>query len=159
MDQTSVLTECEVLRLVFRRGVQNPFHIKELYSNEFESLLKKHYVNVKILSQKYFFGSLVFPESSNNASNSLQMFRGNYYSLEKSNEMEAMYLIGIASNSTLPETFTSVFDGEEILNKLLEDKVAQVKRYTSFIVGETILKPFRLIKSLLQSVRSYRAKK
>ena len=42
---------------------QNPFHVKELYREEFETLFRRHFKNVVRLGQKVIFGSAIIPDA------------------------------------------------------------------------------------------------
>ncbi|MBS1557228.1 MAG: class I SAM-dependent methyltransferase [Bacteroidetes bacterium] len=143
-----IISSPDKLYYTDKRGERNPFHIKELYANEFEALLKNHFRKIKIVRQKSFFGSFIYTEGT---SEGIQIYSGDYDRLQSSDEMGALYLIAIASDGPLPIIGSSIFDGEKVLEQMLKDKVEEVKRYRSFIVGEIILKPFRQIKKYIAS--------
>lgn len=44
-----------------RRDPANPFHVRELSQSEFEALLRRHYAQVRLYSQRMVFGSLIAP--------------------------------------------------------------------------------------------------
>ena len=48
-------------------GYQNPFHVKELYYDEFDELLRRHFRYVRIYGQKLAAGSFVFPLTDSDA--------------------------------------------------------------------------------------------
>lgn len=43
-----------------RTGYQNPFHARELYRNEFEVLLRRHFQHVRVFGQKLVFQSVIW---------------------------------------------------------------------------------------------------
>jgi len=101
-------------------GYRNPFHVKELYQHEFESLLSSHFAETSFLKQKSIYGSVVVPLKDENPSNDfIPAYKGDYAAI-RSAEMEAVYLIGLASDAPLPKLKTSLFDGAAVLQKQFE---------------------------------------
>ncbi|MGA2843262.1 MAG: methyltransferase domain-containing protein, partial [Steroidobacteraceae bacterium] len=45
-----------------KRDYHNPFHVKELYRDEFEALFRRHFENVGCFGQKVMFGSGIIPD-------------------------------------------------------------------------------------------------
>jgi len=85
-------------------GGKNAYHIKELYYDEFKSLLKAHFRNVNIYGQRVIFGSGIFPAKGQN-----RMFSYNLEKLERNDFKQAcsngiskpLYLIAVASDSKI----------------------------------------------------------
>ncbi len=42
-------------------GYQNPYHVKELYREQFEQMLHKHFPQVRLWGQRLQFGSMIWP--------------------------------------------------------------------------------------------------
>lgn len=90
---------------------KNAFHVKELYRNEFESLLKQFFGNVVIFGQKVVYGSALFCEGTHET----------LYSYEWSGDKlsrfpglnKPIYLVAVASDGPLPP-LPSSFLGQEV---------------------------------------------
>lgn len=127
---------------------QNPFHVKELYLNEFKELMQKHFTFTDFYHQKVVFSSLI---TNPNSESKFYEFEGNYNNISTRFQFDPLYNICIASNQNhnmiIP---TTLFDGEAMKNKLLIEATAKVQRSKSFILGNFLLKPFSIIKNLLK---------
>lgn len=83
-----------------RPGYQNPFHVRELYREEFEDLLRRHFPHVCLYGQRMMRGSVLFaggrpstPSFGSLATRTLD-----------SNEVPgAVYWVALASDSELPD--------------------------------------------------------
>ena len=64
------------------RNYSNPFHVKELYYDEFVNLLRKHFKYTKINGQRLGAGSFVFP-LENTHQKSLKAYKGNLNDLNQ----------------------------------------------------------------------------
>jgi glycosyltransferase involved in cell wall biosynthesis/ubiquinone/menaquinone biosynthesis C-methylase UbiE len=86
---------------------KNPFHLNELYANEFFDLLQKHFQNVAIGGQRSLFGSgLLFPTQST----SVRSFERNADEFIKTEGLPSpMYCLGVASDAKLPPLFNGVY--------------------------------------------------
>jgi len=141
-------------------GYKNPYHVKELYADEFKDLLKKYFKNTFFLRQKSFFGSLMIPDIDATSNESITLYQGNYTEIKKA-ELEAVYLIGIVSDADLPSFKTTFFDGQPVLKeqfvafqKLVTDTVKadvtkELKASNSYKVGHVLISPLKYIKKLL----------
>jgi ubiquinone/menaquinone biosynthesis C-methylase UbiE len=89
---------------------QNEFHVHELYREEFEALLKKHFKNLTMLGQRLFSGSVIL--------NMDEHKEGLVATLEESADIakpfhwadKTVYEIAFVSDGTLPETNPSIFE-------------------------------------------------
>jgi SAM-dependent methyltransferase len=80
---------------------QNPYHVKELYLEEFDALLRRHFRHVAILAQRICHGSLIVPLPPA-AGSAFTTFRGDFYQLEAATGLcSHVYLIGLASDAPL----------------------------------------------------------
>lgn len=124
-----------------KKNYQNPFHVKELYKEEFRSLLKRNFAKVVILKQQFFSGSLIIPEGSSD--NNLDIFQGDFDSVVRNNDIEAEYLVGIASDNDVVFKGASIFlDANFVENKILQFQNSS-RRYK---IGKLMLSPFRIFK-------------
>jgi ubiquinone/menaquinone biosynthesis C-methylase UbiE len=113
-------------------GYKNPFHVAELYKNEFEALIGKHFRYAQYFSQKTFYGSVIVCED-NNPHTPVKQYNGRYESITPAC-FGGLYCIAIASDEPLPGMGNSFFDGTEVLKK----KMKELKDYTTFTVGNEV---------------------
>lgn len=104
-----------------KQDYHNPFHVKELYRNEFEALFRRHFENVGGYGQKVVFGSGIVPSGSPAVavgSRDSQDASSFTFGIE-----EPMYNLVFASDAQLPVAALSFWnvgvDGGEIGNKAL----------------------------------------
>ena len=138
---------------------KNAFHIEGLYHNEFESLLKKYFKNISFLRQRSFWGSIIVPQSEPTAE--AEMYTGNYDGITHT-DIEAKYIIALASDSAVPLFKTSLFNGETVLRsqfdafreligqKAKADVTHEIKNSKTYKVGDAIIRRLRLIKNLFK---------
>lgn len=93
-----------------RTNYNNPYHVKELYRNEFESLLKTYFKNHKILDQKVVYGSYIFGNNISKKTISYRLSEGKL-SEEFSGLPMPIYLIAIASDSDLSPIQNNLLEG------------------------------------------------
>jgi len=132
---------------------KNPYHVKELYLEEFRSLIKSHFANVNLLLQKISYGSLVVPESE---SQGFVMYTGDYRNIHSCAGLpEAVYVICVASDGSLPTTYPSFYDGLQVLRSSLDSKQRQIisiehelrslQNSWSFRLGRALTRPGRSV--------------
>lgn len=88
----------------------NEFHVKELYSDEFRTLLQASFRNIDILGQRICYGSVIASVSNTHR----DYFRSYENSAEKPPVVgvpKPNYLIAIATDGPLPVIGPSLFDG------------------------------------------------
>jgi len=128
-----------------KRNYINEFHVKELYKNEFFDLVAARFSNIQILKQLFVNGnSVVYPDTNYN----LDVYNGDYFNIS-SYEVNPLYLIIIASDIPTISQSVSVFDGSKILSAN-DEKIAQIYKSKSYIIGNFILKPFKVLKKMLK---------
>lgn len=128
-----------------RTDYNNPYHVKELYVSEFKELLQRSFKNVLLYQQSFVHGSLILQKSN---SKEFTLYTGNYNELQNGINPEPMYWIALASDLELKEIPSSFFHNNEVYNKILEDEIAVIKRSFTYRVGNFILKPFKVFRSL-----------
>lgn len=124
----------------------NPFHIKELYLEEFESLTRKHFTHADIYLQKCINGSSVIatvPEF-----HAVKVFAGDFDGIVQK-EFTPLYNIAIASDNPVQKFGLFVFDGEIVTKKIHKASVDYVRNSTSFKLGSRLLSPIIGIKRML----------
>lgn len=121
----------------------NPFHTKELYKQEFDTLLHKYFKNVKFLQQNFIHGSIL-ADADNYG---FIFFTGDYQKLVQQTP-EAMYWIGIASKEKLPGTSSSFFYNAKVYDALINEEASVIKQTLTYRVGHFFLSPFKWIRSI-----------
>jgi ubiquinone/menaquinone biosynthesis C-methylase UbiE len=128
-----------------KTGIKNPFHAKELYRNEFIELLKQHFAHVDCYGQQIMHGSLL-----SSSADGFQQYHGDYTTSEKGSQGNELYHIALASAEPLPKIATSIFNGNSLMQKGLEEKEKMVMNTITYKVGHAILYPAKLIRSLFK---------
>ncbi|MBC3934216.1 glycosyltransferase [Undibacterium sp. CY7W] len=91
-------------------GIQNEYHVKELYEHEFKALLGKHFTHSRFFGQKLIYGSGIFSESD---STGLISHRREDGVLQAQSGMQGpLYWIALASDASLPEFAASFLEQE-----------------------------------------------
>jgi len=121
----------------------NPFHIKELYFNEFKALIGKHFSHTDFYFQKITSGSMIIPDT---ALSGYTEYAGDYTTIIYDTDFKGVYNICLAGHSLLPKLNTSVFLNNHILDYAIKDAVERVQNSFSFKLGNILLSPFRLLK-------------
>jgi ubiquinone/menaquinone biosynthesis C-methylase UbiE len=128
----------------------NHFHVKELYLEEFRSLVEQYFVNVGIMRQKISFGSLITPEKD---AKGFVKYEGTYSEIRTSSTIEQqLYNICIASDAALPTLGVSFFEGLRVLQDGITERERMLVNSTSFRIGRTITWPIRKLKSLTRAI-------
>ena len=131
---------------------QNPYHVSELYNEEFLSLVKKHFSNVEYYGQNYLFSSFIYPIASNSQWN----FPIRYEESERG-IIEPMYNIVIASNrpSSVQKPLALFYpDSQTIPNLCAEaykEGYSSCQNSKSWKLGHFLLSPMRRIKEWLSN--------
>ena len=89
-------------------GHANPFHLRELYCDEFHSLLGRHFKYTTLFLQRIVYGSLIIPQ---NAVPGFTEYRGDFGGFTAEQTLrEAMYNVIVASDQPLSEWPISLWD-------------------------------------------------
>jgi ubiquinone/menaquinone biosynthesis C-methylase UbiE len=124
----------------------NPFHVRELYREEFRSLLLSHFRNVEMLNQKIVYCSAIAPERK---AYGFTEYKGTYSNLVSSDKLERqLYNICLASDAELPETGFSIFDGSDRLEKHIDEKHRVYTNSISYRLGRALTWPVRKLLGL-----------
>jgi ubiquinone/menaquinone biosynthesis C-methylase UbiE len=80
-------------------GHTNPFHVKELYYEEFHDLLQRHFKHLRVFGQKLASGSFVFPlEDSGSSALTPLTGRGDKISSKVASLPSPIYFIAMCSD-------------------------------------------------------------
>lgn len=90
------------------RNYANPFHVRELYADEFRQLMQRYFSYVNFYGQRIVYGSLVAPFEG---AGTFVSFSGDCDRLDgSSGVIKPLYLVAIASRCPLPVLPSSLFD-------------------------------------------------
>jgi len=107
---------------------RNEFHVKELYRDEFCSLLKRFFKNQCIYGQRVVYGSLVLSEEGGGDIGSYDISDRALNVI--SGTPQAVYLIAVASDTEIPRLKSGIFQqavGESGVVKELESHVERLE--------------------------------
>lgn len=126
-------------------GYNNPFHVKELYHDEFIDLIQAHFKNIYRLYQKPILGSFIFTPGNRNT---LLEYYGDSNEVAVKDSNYGLYLIIVASNTSLdiPPT-ASFFSSQEVM---YQSSIKQFKNTLKYKIKKVVFFPYYLIKSLLK---------
>lgn len=127
-----------------KSGYNNPFHVKELYKDEFETLLRSFFRNAEVLGQRMTLASLIMAGDAAG----LDTYTGDFEKLEKNPPTEPLYLIAVASDGVLPVLPNSLFTGHSIVEHALAEQAKMVTGTITYRVGHFLLYPFKMIKKI-----------
>ena len=89
-------------------GYSNPFHVKELYLEEFTALLGHHFRNVAILGQRICYGSVIASDQADEAFSSF-VEQGGVFTRE-GGIPHPVYFVAVATNDRLPVLGASFYE-------------------------------------------------
>jgi len=121
----------------------NPFHIKELYFEEFKNLMNSNFKNCNFYFQKMVSGSLIMPAA---LSDKYTGFSGTYTGIQSNTDFEGVYNLCLASDEAVPDAGKSIFSYSEIINRIIADTVERVQNSRSYRLGHFLLAPLRLFR-------------
>lgn len=132
-------------------GGENPYHVKELYTDEFLALVKKHFMHVEQYGQSYALTSMIYPIKNSQNTMSRPMECAN----SAVQELDPLYNIAIASNVPLPQHSNPAViihaDNVTISNLeriAKEEERAACHKTPSWKLGHTLLHPLKSVRSL-----------
>jgi SAM-dependent methyltransferase len=100
-------------------GYANPFHVRELYREDFENLLRQYFHHVMIVGQRMCHGSLIAPLADQPGIGHAN-FRGNFSVIrEHRGFVDARYVIGLAwDDGEPPQLREGLFEGDDLSTDL-----------------------------------------
>ena len=87
----------------------NPFHVRELTQEEFETLLRSYFAQVSVLLQRPVFGSVLLPDGGGNATALCFERRGDGHFEGSLNLPRPQYVVAFASDNPVPPPPPSVY--------------------------------------------------
>lgn len=129
-----------------KTGYKNPFHMKELYPEEFSGLLHRYFKNVQVLSQQITLSSVI---TTGDAAG-LKMYTGDYSNIQTDNTENRLYCIALASDTMLPSINNSLFNGRSVFAEAVSEKEKMVTNTLTYKLGHMILYPAKLLRKLFK---------
>lgn len=127
----------------------NPFHVKELYIEEFKSLISKHFSFSKHFNQNLYYNSIIVADDGH--STAFAEFNGDFEKIEAVRTLSVpMYNICIASDSPLENMNfidTSIFNAQAVLDAIINKEV-EIYASKTYRIGKFFTFPLRIIRSL-----------
>lgn len=133
----------------------NPFHVKELELEEFETLLKSFFRYCSLFEQRFIAGSLITPMQKE--AEGFKLYEGDYDNIHNSLTEEqyfnkAYYNLAFCSD-VLNESmsFTSFFNGASVISKRTaasrEKGRKEIMRSSSFKIGNWLVRKLSFLKA------------
>lgn len=141
-----VISSPDKLNYSEKTGFTNPYHVKELYCEEFQSLVERHFQNTKMYYQTVMYGSFILP--ANAKGSDFSEYHGNFDRVDQVEYLRnPLFNICMASDHALPliNDF-SVFDA----TKIIYDREKELLNSKTYKLGLAITYPIRLIRRLLK---------
>ncbi|MFE3871893.1 class I SAM-dependent methyltransferase [Flavobacterium sp. ZS1P70] len=143
-DGLMFLSTPDKLYYTDKANFKNEYHVKELYKEDFFKLVNSYFSKSQFLTQKYLGSVSIIQDESDK--NELNVFLGNYNDVQQTN-VDALYLIAIASEADYVLQDVSLFEGSQIIS---EQVSSVIYNSNSFKLGNLLLYPIKKIKSLLK---------
>lgn len=86
-------------------GYRNPFHVKELYKEEFRALLSAHFRHVRLIGQRVVRGSILIEEPESGPPRGLSHLRN-----AEGEPPRPVYWIALAADTALPPVEGSLYE-------------------------------------------------
>ncbi len=125
----------------------NPFHIKELFLEEFEALTRKYFSHVKVYFQNCINGSSVIGNISD--FENLNIYSGDYDGIFPT-KIAPLYNIVVASNHPVEKVELFIFDGEIVSGQLMAEKEQFIRESTTFRLGHILISPLIKLRNLFK---------
>lgn len=112
-------------------GYNNPFHIKELYYEEFKELLETYFQNVKMYGQRIMYGSTIFGYSNNCKMLTYDLKELASFDYNKAYHegiSRPLYHIAVASDVLLPEPVGGVLEQPVWEGEIFQQAIADTQR-------------------------------
>lgn len=132
----------------------NPFHVKELYKNEFSELLSKEFRYYNFYYQKFIFASLIYSDIN---SNKVKVYEGDFHEIIDVNfEENSFYFIVIASNDEKSDKM--MLDSLFLLNSdIIYGRAHKMYQGSySYRVGNFIISPVTFIKNMMKKLTGFK---
>ncbi len=124
-----IISSPDKLEYSDRTGYNNPFHVQELYRDEFTGLLKQYFKSHSLMGQRVIYGSAIISEGV--SSQFLSAASTEDQAKLVPDLQHAVYLLAVASDSTLPCALSSLLEVEVMASdaaRWMANEVETVRR-------------------------------
>jgi SAM-dependent methyltransferase len=122
-------------------GYANPFHVKELYREEFTAMIRSRFQHSSFIDQRLMIASVGLAGQPNE----LILYEGDYQSVRRKTHIDPYYIIAVASDSPLPALHSSVFTSRAVLETALSEREKVLKNTLTYKLGHLLLYPFKYL--------------
>lgn len=132
------------------RNYSNPFHVKELYFEEFKGLMLSNFSYADFYFQRLSYGSII---ESHDSIPGFVNYNGDFTEIIRRDHPVSVYNISIASDEKPVKMQVSYFDGDHILKLLIHNNTELVDRLLNsppYKLGRFLLWPIIAIRSLVR---------
>lgn len=105
-------------------GYSNPYHVKELYRGEFETLLKNHFRNYEVLGQRVVYASVLHGGANSQTLSTVKVSEEGEVSYTTGITKE-IYLVAIASEGDIPNIRPSIYEKPVYESEVVQDLLAE----------------------------------
>ena len=106
-----VISSPDKLEYSDKPSYRNPFHVRELYKDEFQTLVSAHFRHVRLFGQRVVCGSILLEEQGGQPIQFHRAAPGRSESGTASAQgMQALYWVALASDAELPGAGGSVYE-------------------------------------------------
>ena len=103
-----IISSPDKLEYSDKPAYKNQFHVKELYRDEFKTLLSANFKHHVIYGQRVVYGSAILSENGTSAVTSYHLVGEELSTV--SGVPDAVYLVAVASDYILPTTMSGIFE-------------------------------------------------
>ncbi len=130
----------------------NPFHEKELYEDEFKDLNMRFFQFTSFFYQKFLKGSVIFTPDM--AIGSMEVYTGGFKNLGAKSDFKKEYIVAFSSNfpisnSPILSIFSPDNNEEEILLKIMEERIRKAKSGFRYRFIDYVFKPYDFLKKFI----------
>ena len=132
-DAILIISSPDKLEYSDLTGYSNPYHVKELYKDEFEALLGQYFTNYELQGQRVVYGSILSAGSHVRPLSTITL--GAEGEVEHAAGIrKEIYLVAIASDGDIPEIRSSFYEKpvyeSEVVQDLLAEKTEMERLHT-----------------------------
>ncbi|MFT3825795.1 MAG: class I SAM-dependent methyltransferase [Chitinophagaceae bacterium] len=123
----------------------NPFHVKELYQDEFKQLINRYFKNSRFFSQRFYAGSFIAPLDAE--SGKVEMFTGDYNAVNSYEPAkEPLFIVAIASDNVVDYSASSFFNLTTRIQETSQREIDKVLHSASYKLGNFFVRKLSFLK-------------
>jgi len=143
-----IISTPDKLNYADKRNHRSPFHIKELYSEQFHELISMYFTYHIFMRQLYTNASVITSDNPG----MVKMYKGNFEEITVTNLPDSLYLIAFASDKPVEISGFSIFDGGPTLDDALRQREHIVRNTLTYRTGHLLLLPLKFIIKLFRKL-------